>query len=77
MEPRYLYAAEDVTDRVLELAEEVYDGWFDGEDRINWEEFLDRLCRWGLLEPEPWEFEQYDTPAERKIRRHIKEYRSQ
>jgi hypothetical protein len=26
----------------------VFDGWFANEERIDWDEFLDRLERWGF-----------------------------
>jgi hypothetical protein len=73
---RFLKDAADVTARVLELVEEVHDGWFANDDRIDWEDFMDRLCGYGLLEAEPWEFREYGTPAEAKIRRHVRDIRN-
>lgn len=37
--------AEEVTAQVLDAAEEIYDGWFADEERIDWHDFLDRLER--------------------------------
>lgn len=76
---RYLivHDVEDVTDQMLEMAEEIYDGWFSDEDRIDWQDFIDRLARWGNnADPQPFDFNEYDTPAERKIKRHIRDYKN-
>jgi hypothetical protein len=73
----YPSTAADVTPAMLTAAEEVYDGWFSDDERIDWEDFIDRLCKWGLLdEAAPWEFEEYDNPAIEKIKRHIRAYRN-
>jgi hypothetical protein len=34
---------EQVTEQVLEAVEEVFDGWFADEPRIDWQNFIDRL----------------------------------
>lgn len=68
--------ANDVTPEMLTLAESIYDGYFDDEERIDWEEFVDRLVKEGYLaDGRQLEFETYDSPAISKIRRHIREYR--
>jgi hypothetical protein len=36
-------SAADVTEEILEAAEAIYDGWFADEQRIDWENFFDRL----------------------------------
>lgn len=36
-------AAADVTEEVREIVRSVHDGWFAGESRVDWEEFLDRV----------------------------------
>lgn len=69
--------AADVTDEMLGLAEEVYDGWFDSDEAIDWEEFIDRLCNMGYLaDGTKLEFDTYDCPAVNKIKRHIRNYRN-
>lgn len=69
--------AADVTDEILRLAEEVYDGWFDDDEPIDWEEFIDRLCKMGYLADDTrLEFDTYDCPAVSKIKRHIRNYRN-
>lgn len=68
--------AEDVTEEILQIAEETYDGWFDDDQPIDWEEFIDRMCKEGYLSDETrLEFEEYDNPAVRKIQRHVRAYR--
>lgn len=73
---RYPTEAADVTPEMLTMAEDIYDGWFDGDERIDWEEFFDRMAKWSLLEDPPWEFDEYDNGAIRKIQKHIRAYRS-
>jgi len=69
-----LHNAEDVTEAHLRLAEHVAD-WF--PDKIDWEEFVDNFA-----DPEGWgdagkfDIDSYDSPAIRKIKKHIREYRS-
>lgn len=68
--------AAEVTEEILTLAEGTYDGWFDDEEKIDWEEFVDRLVKEGYLaDGSHLEFDTYDSPAIRKIQRHIREYR--
>ena len=66
--------AADVTEEILEKAADVYDGWFASDERIDWEDFIDRLCKWL---PDDMDIDEYDNPAVRKIKRHIREIRSQ
>lgn len=74
--PRTLSTAADVTDGILRAAEEIYDGWFSRSERIDWESFIDRLCAWGVTDPEdPFDMDEYYNPAFNKIQRHIREYR--
>lgn len=68
--------AEDVSEEMLTLAEETYDAWFSDDERIDWEEFLDRLCKWSINADPAWELDEYDNPAVNKIKRHIREYRN-
>lgn len=73
-----LTTADDVTDAILEVAEEVSDSWFGDDERIDWELFLDRLADpYGLAGAGAFDFDEFDNAAIRKIQRHIRAYRSQ
>lgn len=66
--------AKDVTPELIKMAEEVSDYWFTEDGPIDWEDFIDRLSV--VMDQEGWvEFREYDSPAIRKIQRHIREYR--
>jgi len=68
--------ASDVTDEMLNLAEETHDGYFDADKPLDWEDFIDRLCKEGYLsDGTRIEFEVYDNPAIRKIKKHVRAYR--
>jgi hypothetical protein len=68
--------AADVTDEILSLAEDTAESWFSNEERIDWEEFIDRLCNEGYLKDGTrLEFEEYDNAAINKIKKHVREYR--
>jgi hypothetical protein len=71
----YPTEAADITPKMLELAEEVNDSWFDSDEPIDWEEFIDRLCQWSVMQEPKWEFDDYCNPAVEKIKRHIRAYR--
>lgn len=71
----YPTEAADVTPEMLTMAEDICDGFFNEDEPIDWEEFIDRMGKWSLLEDPPWEFDEYDNAAIRKIQRHIREYR--
>lgn len=63
--------AQDVTDHMLVEAVTVSEWW--GEDeRIDWEQFIDKLADVGLHEDPPWDFEEYDNAAIRKIQKHVR-----
>lgn len=67
--------AADVTEEVLECAEDVYDGWFADRDHVDWDEFWDRLDGYTLKEHENREMDmgtETNSPAMRKIKRHIR-----
>ena len=68
--------AADVSEAMLSLAEETYDGWFSDDERIDWEEFIDRFCKDAKHTDTPIEFNEYDNGAINKIKRHIREYRN-
>lgn len=68
--------ASDVSEDMLALAEEIYDGWFDDDDRIDWEDFIDRMCSYARQAEPAWELDEYDNGAVNKIKRHVREYRN-
>lgn len=68
--------AADVTEEMLGLAEDTHDSWFDDGEPIDWEEFIDRLCKSGYLaDGTRLEFETYESPAINKIKKHVRAYR--
>jgi trehalose utilization protein len=71
-EYRELTTAADVTPDVLEDAEQVLDGWFSGDERIDWEDFLDRLVKYANGH---YDFPEYDNPAVKKVQRHVRKLR--
>jgi len=74
-EYKILRTAADVTPEVLEDAEYIYDGWFNTDERIDWEDFIDRLAKCGSDRTPQYDFEEYDNAAIAKIRRHIRKIR--
>lgn len=70
--------ASDVTPEILKAAEQCFDAWFDNDQPIDWESFLDRLADpHGHAGAGRFDFDEYDNPAIRKIQRHIREYRKE
>lgn len=69
--------AKDVTPALLALAENVYDDWFDDDEPIDWERFIDKMSTWmSQGTADGWEeFDTYWNPAISKIQRHIRAYR--
>lgn len=63
-----LNTADDVTPEILDAAEQVID-YFDGDKIDSWDRFWDLLCGYG-----DWDIEQTDTPACRKIQRHVRDF---
>ncbi|MER7166776.1 hypothetical protein ABT336_12030 [Micromonospora sp. NPDC000207] len=69
-------AADQVTDEILEAAQDINNGWWANKSRIDWTEFLDRLegttlsdgTRLGLGNS-------MVSPAIRRIKKHIADYR--
>lgn len=61
---------QDVTDEILEMAEETVD-WFDDEPTMPTEEFIDRMFR----HTTSVDIEDYDNEAARKIMRHARKIR--
>lgn len=71
-EIRDIRFASAVSEEILAHAEEVWDDHFLGK-RINWERFIDLLSdTYGPTGNPPYEFLDYDSPAVRKIQRHIR-----
>jgi hypothetical protein len=59
--------AEDCTEQFLQACEDVYEGFFADEPRIDWEGFMDRLERYGYDMGSSM-----DSPAIKVIKKHIK-----
>jgi hypothetical protein len=72
MERNYvdIQASEDVTADCLKQCEDVFEGWFDSDDPIDWYSFWDRLEAYGYT------VKNTDCPATRKIQRHIRAFRN-
>ena len=45
--------ASDVTDEMLNLAQEIHDGYFDEDEPMDWEEFIDRPTQYAPLDSPP------------------------
>jgi hypothetical protein len=70
-EKRMILTAADVTEDVIGAAVETFNGWFDDDEPIDWEDFFARMER-----HHPFDFgDQMDTPAMRKVQRTIRAYR--
>lgn len=71
-------AAEDVIEEILDLAQEVEEAWFADEPNIDWESFWDRLDGYTVPGYEDREIDlgsEMDSPAMRKIQRHVRDLR--
>jgi len=67
-----IQTAEDVTPECLTEAEQIFCDWFDnGDEPIDWERFWDRLETVGYTVTD------MDSPACRKIQRHVRKFRSE
>lgn len=77
-EVKVIETTKDVTPEILKAAEECFTGWFDNDEPIDWESFVDRLADpQGHAGAGRFDFEEYDNPAIRKIQRHIRAYRKE
>jgi hypothetical protein len=56
---------------VFKRAEEVYDGWFAGEPRVDWDNFLDKLEDYAGIDLG----EDMLSPNIKAIKRHVANYR--
>lgn len=72
----YLVAAEDVTDEMLSDVADCLDGWFDIDEPLAVEEFVDRFSDTYLV-PRGVELDNYDSPAARKILREARKIRAE
>lgn len=73
---RSLIATGSVTDEVLSLTESITDGWYrDGP--IDWQDVWDRLDGTWLNDGTCLDIPELDSPAQRKIRKHISSARKQ
>jgi hypothetical protein len=64
--------ADDVNEACLRAAEEVFEGFFDHDgEPIDWWSFWDRLEAYG------WTVMETDTPATKKIQKHIRRFRQE
>ena len=62
--------AHQVTDEMKEAAESIFDGWYADGQRIDWEDFFERLEK-----GQPWDFgADWDTPAIKAIKKHVRAY---
>lgn len=64
---------EQVTEQVLEAVEEIFDGWFADEPRIDWQNFIDRL-------EVRYEYDMgssMDSEAIKEIKKYVKKLRSE
>jgi hypothetical protein len=67
---------DDVTESILRIAEQVFEDWFDFDEPIDWDD--DSYGFWTRMEDHDIDLgEQLDTPAMRKIQRHIRKYRKE
>uniref|UniRef100_A0AAU3I5Y9 Uncharacterized protein n=1 Tax=Streptomyces sp. NBC_01393 TaxID=2903851 RepID=A0AAU3I5Y9_9ACTN len=68
--------AEDVTDELLELVQNIVGGWYD-EGRIDWEDVWDRLEKQTLDDGRGIDMgEDLGSPAILKIKREIRKWRA-
>jgi hypothetical protein len=68
--------AADVTPEILDLAEHIEAGWWSGDARIDWGEFVDRMDGARLKDGTRLDVgADLDSPAIRKIKKHIRDLR--
>lgn len=69
---------EQVTDEVLEAAIEVYIGWFQDQQKIDWSDFIDRLDGVTLDDGTTLDLgESLTSPAVTAIKEHVRRYRKE
>ena len=72
---RTLRTADDVTQSVLNVVMEAYEGWVQDDERIDWETLLDRAVGYSEYTDDPFDIDQVDNAAVRKIKKFIYDYR--
>lgn len=65
-----IHSVEDVNAQVINAVEEVFDGFFSTDDRIDWHGFFDRLEQFGFS------VESIDSPAANKVKRVVRQLKS-
>lgn len=68
---REIYTAEDA-DSIREDIESIFDGWYADAERVDWDDFLDRLERRGYDLGD-----ELTSPAIRRIKAIVRELRKQ
>lgn len=58
-------------EELLEAAEQVFNGWYADAERIDWEDFLDRLEAQTDVDLGT----SLDSPLIRRIKKHVRDYR--
>lgn len=67
---------DDVTDEIIAMAQEIYAGWYNNSQRIDWDNFLDRLDGSQLEDGSIVDLgNDMGSPAIRKIQGEIRAYR--
>ena len=77
-EPTYTRVTEaaQVTEEILDIAQDTEEGWFGDSARIDWEDFIDRMDGTDLKDGTRLDLgDQIDSPAIRKIKRHVRTLR--
>ena len=70
-EPITINEATDVSFDCLCAAEDIYDGWFSNDERIDWDSFWDKLDKYGFS------VASLDCGATKKIQRHIRKLKNE
>lgn len=73
---RPIREADEVTDEMLALVGDCLDGWFDDDEPLSTEDFVDRFSDTYLVDFNV-ELDNYDSPAARKILREARKIRSE
>ncbi|MEV0214331.1 hypothetical protein [Micromonospora sp. NPDC050695] len=68
--------ASDVTDEILDAATSIYDGWHSGDNRIRWDDLIDRLDGSPLADGTSIDLgNDMASAAIKKIKQHVSAYR--
>jgi hypothetical protein len=66
----HISAAADVTPATIQTAIDVFEGFFDHDEPIDWFSFFDRLEAWG------WCVTDVLSPAAKKIQREVRKWKA-